>query len=793
MNNPSLLQNEHQQEVRDNERQNDLLVIWTLFKKNWYYFLIAIVFALACARFHIGHTLPVFQTSATILIQETDERRLVDNSELLQGLGLPGGMKNLENQIMIIKSKSLAEKTLKDLPFEVSYYNKTIRTKIMIYPDIPIVVTYKDDNSIPKDNEFSISYQGNNMFTIKSESDNFSFQKTASFGDTIEIAGSALCVNYRDAEWLQNNIGNKIYFLINSRRKLINHFVSRLNVELVSRGGSILKITMNGTNPAMDVAFLNRHLENFQSISLDTKNNEAERRIQFVNDQLIGISDSLSITENRLQQFRSANRVMDLSAQGQAIIAQVTLLENEKARLELEANYYDYLAEYLSKEVTGELPIVPITMGITDPGLTRLVEEMSELQGQLATTGAGQMNPLQRNLQQKVTSTKSALSETLNGLRRANSLARSENQTQINRANTQASSLPVTERQLLGIERKFKLNDELYTFLLETLAEQQMQKASNRADSEVIDNADIRFVSILSPNPTKVYLIGFLAALVFTFLFIYLRFVFNNKIKEEDIKKITNIPVVGNIPHISEDTNTIVLDNPESSIAEAFRLLRSRMQFFTKEAKSPIILLTSSSPGEGKTFASINLASIYSLLDKKTVLVGFDLRKPKIFQDFNVKNERGVSTWLIGQDKLQDIIQETEYKNLSIIPAGPVPPNPSELIALKKTEELLTLLKEKFDFIIIDTPPIGLVSDTYHLASLADACLLVVRPGFTLKDILKNTLVEVNASGMKEVSLIINDLKSDSRHYGYGGKYGYTNEKGKLKKRSRKRGRPVLN
>ena len=205
------------------------------------------------------------------------------------------------------------------------------------------------------------------------------------------------------------------------------------------------------------------------------------------------------------------------------------------------------------------------------------------------------------------------------------------------------------------------------------------------------------------------------------------------------------------------------------------------MQFFTKEAKSPVILITSTMPGDGKTFTAINLASVYSLLGKKTVLVGFDLRKPKIFQDFNLSNEKGVSTWLIGKDSFEDIIQETIFENLSVISAGPIPPNPSELIALEKTSELLRLLKDHFDYIIIDSSPIGLVSDTFHLTSISDACLLVVRPGKTKRDSFESTLNELNASKTKGVSLIINDIQADSKHYGYGDKYGYTGHNARSK------------
>ena len=773
----NLYQNEPQHLHQNEGGQNDLQIILSLILKNWYWFVIAVTIAAVCVRLYVKHTLPVYRTSATIMINETEDRPTGGNAQILQGLGLTGGLSNLQNQIIILKSFALVEATLNDLPFEVEFYTKGFRNRVSLYPVAPLRIVHDNEIPLPRDIEFLIGYLGNNRFTIESISDYFPYRKTASFGDTLEIQDGNFTIECRNEEWFKINNDKKLYFTVHSRIRLIRTFMERINVQFISKEGSVLMISINGTNRAKSADFLNKHIEGFQAISLNKKNTEAERRIQFINDQLVGISDSLSLTENRLQQFRSSHRVMDLSAQGQAIIQQVTELENERARLNLEANYYDYLADYLAKDETGEMPIIPITMGITDPGLTRLVEELADLQGQLFARGAGVMNPLQRNLEQRVRNTKEGLRETLNGLRRRNSLARSENQEQINKANSQASSLPVTERQLLGIERIFRLNDELHTFLLETKAEQEMQKASNKSDSEVIDPADVRFSTLVSPNTIKLSLVALVASFGITFLILYLNLIFNKKLKDEDIRKMTDLPVVGNVPHTSKKIKTIVFDDPNSSIAEAYRIMRSRMQFFTKESRAPVILVTSTMPAEGKTFTAINLASVYSLLGKRTILLGFDLRKPKLFQDFNLSNESGVSTWLIGKDNLQDIIQKTSFENLSLISAGPVPPNPSELTALEKTGELLSLLKERYDYIIVDSSPIGVVSDTYHLASLSDACLLVVKPGKTIKDMFINTLNEIHASGMKGVGLVVNDIQSDSKHYGYGEKYGYTNDK----------------
>jgi len=758
------------------------MVLLNLLRKNWYWYVISVFLGLLGAKYYIDHTMVVYRTRATILINESENRALVDNTALMQGLGLPGGMQNLENQIMILRSRDLTDRTLQDLPFEIEFYFKTFRNRLPIYPDLPLRILYDGEVPLPRNTEFMIRYLGDDSFNILSQSEHFPFNITARFRDTIQTDNGSFRVECHNANWLMRNMDRKICFIINSRSSLVNSFIGRMNVELLSRGGSILEVSMIGTNPARDADFLNRHLQGFQYISLDKKNIEAERRIQFIDDQLVGISDSLATTENRLQQFRSAHQVMDLSAQGQALIGQVTLLENERARLNLEANYYDYLAEYLSKEISGEMPIIPITMGINDPGLTRLVQELAELQSQIATRGAGEMNPLQRNLEQRVRSSKEALRETLNGLRRANSLARSENQEQISRVNSRASALPVTERQLLGIERRFKLNDELYTFLLETRAEQQMQKASNRSDSEIIDKADPRFSSRISPNKTRIQFVGLLAGLAIPSIVLFLIFLFDNRLKEEDVRRITNLPVLGHIPHNSSGSSNIVFVQPNSAIAESFRLLRSRMQFILKEATAPVILVTSAMPADGKTFSAISLASVYSMLGKKTVLVGFDLRKPKIYHDFDLSNEKGVSTWLIGKDNLKEIIQKTSFDNLSVISSGPVPPNPSELTALEKTRDLIRILRDEFDYVVIDAAPIGLVSDTFYLTPLADAILLIIRSNKTLRSIFEKTITEISNSNVNGISLVINDINLKKTQYGYGEKYGYTDEAPKRSK-----------
>ncbi|MGQ1785692.1 polysaccharide biosynthesis tyrosine autokinase [Saccharicrinis sp. GN24d3] len=745
--------------------------------KNWYYFAITIVLAFIGARYYISHSMPVYRVYTSVLIYEEENNTGPDNDELLKGLGLPGGMRNLENQTMIITSRELTARALKELDFELEFYFKTVSNEISLYPNSPVKIKFNGENPLPKNVEFGIEYLGNDNIRLFSESQGVNIR--TAFGEPIEFPGGNINIICTDKSWFATHAEHQLCFVVNSSESLVKYFNGRISVDVLTRSGSILEISITGTNRTQDVEFLNKLTSVYQDISLEKKNMEANRRIQFIENQLVGVKDSLVITENKLTEFRSSNRVMDFSVQGQAIIRSASTLETEKRRLKLEADYYDYLADYLADDSKGELPM-PISMGIEDPGLTGLVTELADLQGQLLGQGGGEKNPLHTLISQKIRSKKEELIETLNGLRRANGLARSENQDQIARINSQAAALPVTERQMLGIERKFKLNDALYTFLLQKMSELQMQKASNRPDNEVVDPASEMYSQLVAPNANMIYFIAFFLGSIVPMLFFYLSYVLNNRFREEDIDKLGDLPMMGSIPRIKGNPYTLIFGNPDSALAESFRLVRSRMQFITDEKKNPVILVTSPMPGDGKTITSINLAAVYSLLNKKTVLVGFDLRNPKFAKAFELAKESGVSTFLIGQDKVDDIIQETFHENLSVISSGPIPPNPSELAASASAARLFEELKKRFDYIIVDSAPIGLISDTHQLTEHVDSVLMVVRVNKTLKNMMNQALAEATASN-GHVSVLVNDVDFKPKKYGYGKKYGYTSETKKSK------------
>lgn len=767
---------EAHKEVTRIKENDDLKKIFRLTRFYWPYFVFSFFFFFLLAYVYNKYTIPSFRVESTVLLDNKDQGPNIENEQILEGFILSTGTRNLENQIMLLSSRTLIDRALDVLSVDLDFYHRGLFSKLSFYPESPIRLVYENEEKIPEDTEFRFKYLGADNFKLRVRSKKHELKTRTKFGKSVKFENCVfhieLAENSFREKWLSEG-NSKIDFVLHSRKKLVENYAKRLKVSPESKAGTIVRLSISGTNNHLNMDFLERLINIFLDNSLDKKNKVADRTIQFIDEQLIGISDSLVIAENKLQQFRSRNRVMDLSAQGQAIIEQAMNLENQKAKLDIEANYYSYLSQYLSKDSLGEAPIAPATMGITDPGLTRLVTDLADLQGQLFGKSLGEKNPLQSQIEQRIFSTKSALRETLNGVVRANNLAISEIQSQIRTVNAQASTLPVTERQLLGIQRKFRLNDELYNFLLEKRTVAQIQKASNMPDNEIIDSPEAGVMPV-KPKKALIYLLALLSGLGIPFFVIVSFDSFNNKVREvDDVKRITNIPVIGQIPHSLIPKNTAVFVEKESQTAEAFRLLRSKIQSLTQNVTNPVILITSSIPGEGKTFAVTNLSSVISMSGKKTIIVGFDLRKPKINK--SIDSDEGVSSWLMGDHDLDNVIKSTNYKNLYVIPSGQVPQNPSELVGSDKTEILIKLLKERFDYIVIDSSPVGTVSDSFHLAELADITILMVRKNVTLKNLLENTAKELIAANSKMLGIVVNDLGSEYKRYRYGGKYGYYN------------------
>jgi len=741
-----------------------------MMRRNWYVYLLALVLSGVGAFLYMNYKIPTYYVDTTILVSE--ENSNAPAGDLLEGFALRPGVQNLDNQMVIINSYSMVRRAIDELPFEINVFRKGLRREASYYPLSPIRIE-PGNGSYPDNQVFAFKYLEDNSFELTAKSpEGVELDTLIRFGQNIEFLGGNFVITPQPELEEIYKSGKKIYIRFSDKEKLTEVYLDRMSVENPTRDGSVIRLSLEGPNRIKDVIFLDKLTEVYIEDNLDKKNLEANRVTDFIDIQIGNVSDSLALTETRLQDFRSKNRIMDVSAQAQQIIDQHALLETETARLTLKRNYFIYLDDYLSKEDTDEAPMAPASMGIEDPLLANLLQELAGLQAEYYSNLVGERNPLQGQLELRIRNTKSSIRETLVGIKLANQMALDENRQQINRINAEASGLPVKERQLLGFQREFNLNNELYIFLLQRQAEAQIQSASNAPDNELIDRA--RSIGPVSPNPNNTLAFALALALLIPTLVFWLGLSIKNKItSEEDLDFIVDIPIVAYFPHSRLGYNTIVLMEPDSRVSEAFRSLRTRMDYFTKDKKCPLITISSSMPGEGKTFAAINLASAYSLAGKKTLLVGFDLRRPTLNKSFEVQDVDGITSYLIGRTTLDKIIVETNFDNLYIIPSGPIPPNPGELSASEQLKDMVAELREKFDYIIVDSAPIGIVSDIYPLATMSDSLLMIVRNGHTKKNILAETLSEIRELGIQHLSILVNDVKSRGSHYRYSYKYKY--------------------
>lgn len=779
----------------------DLMKYIALFISNIHWFVLAVILCLMIAYVVNKRGTKIYRVTATALIQDQANNSYGMGSsmfgggnDVMAGFGLYPSYYNFQNQILIMKSESLISTTLHDLDFQVSYFRDDFWRRNEITTEAPFIVVPDYGKVQPIGVKFRVSFRDDGSVKIESETESdkiryydfitektsdgpedINLNKAIKFGEIIRGDGYSFTIEPR-----VNDSGNKkikpgnYVFRFNSYAGLIQKWSQSLNIASLDKDASMVGLTVETDCPAKAKSFLDKHLETYLQRTLDKKNQVATNTINFINNQLSTIQDSLTITGINLQNYRKNNQVVDLTFQSQKLYEQTKDLDNQKATLKMKDDYFRYLLEYIDRNRDAGDLVAPSVMGVDDPSLNNLVLELNRLADQktaMEGTGASE-NPYLGTLESQIKNAKARLEENTRNLLNNNMLAMRDVNSRLNTLLGEVSKLPQTERELLGIQRKFTLNDNIYTYLLQRRAESQIAKASNTPDNEIIDRAAIK--TIIRPKPMRNYAVGLLIGLMIPSLILILITSLNNKVtSEDDVKKITDLPVAGHITHSLREYQTVVLNDPKSQVAETFRSLRTRLQFFTKETQSPVILITSSMPAEGKTFASINLASAYSLAGKKTALVGFDLRKPKIYDDFKLDNNEGISTYLIGQSKIDDIIKKTGYENLSVIPAGPIPPNPAELASSAKTGELFMELKKRFDYIIVDSAPLGAVSDSFSLASVVDITVILVRHNKTIKNILHNTLDDAKANGIIGMSLLLNDISREKGLYGYAGRYRY--------------------
>ena len=449
-------------------------------------------------------------------------------------------------------------------------------------------------------------------------------------------------------------------------------------------------------------------------------------------------------------------------------------VETEKAKHQVMQEYYEYLSKNLNQQNSKSFDklIAPSAFGIEDEVVNQLVAKLIDLnlsKKSLISEGNTE-TPLVRQIDNRIDDLIQALRESIDDLSKANQMILANLEKRGSKLRQTASILPSSERQLVNLNRLLKLNENIYLFLMEKRSSAAIQRSSNTADCKVIEPARLSKMSPVAPKRKLTHMIAALLGIFIPLVVFVIKDFLNDTIKSKDeLESMTQIPILGTIPKAKiSDSSLVVSDRPKSALAESFRLIRANLSFFQKNKFPYVVLITSSVPKEGKTFSAINLAGVLATAGKKTVLLGFDLRKPKLHNYLNINNGRGLSDYLSGNSELEEIIRSTSLDDLSIILSGPTPPNPSELIMVNKTGELIEKLKENFDYIIMDSPPVGLVTDALILKKYADLSLFICREDYSKREFIDNLNDIYKREQMQRMGLLYNHTSKGSRYsYGY--------------------------
>lgn len=778
------------------QEDNDFKKLVDIFIKNYIYFIISVICTISVAYVLNRYSTPAFNVSSSILIkgasaQPAGGSNTPENDFLFSNLF--GRNQNFQNELWIMKSYPVIERTVRNLDLSVSYFSHGKFKYYEIYGDIPFLVSYLSDHPQPLNVILNIDFKTDSTFVISAKDKNvpfvnfvenkllyrkkkWNFSYAGETGKLIQTNDLSIIVEPRDTLKRIDTRGS-YGFKFNTINSISEAVSSKLEFTIADRQATVINISLLTESPSKGIDIVNELMNVYSNHNLERKNHIATITIDYIEKQLNEISDSLNIAEDNLQRFRSSNRLLNISDQTSGISAQYLSLQNQLAELVSRKRYFDYVSELLENENFSNL-MLPASIGISDQLLNSLMTELISSQAQrenLIENSQGR-NPLVQKLGIQIENLKKTISENIIALSSSTSISIDEMNKRILKIETEINRLPATQRQLGTIERKYRLNDAIYNYLMEKHAEAKITKASNLPDDIVIAPAKTMGTLPIKPNKKMNYLIALFLGFAVPYGLLLIKSILNNTIQSQhDIEQITEIPVLGNIIHNRYKTKNTIFEYPNSEIAESFRVLRTNLDFYVRGGKQKIILVTSCLENEGKSFVSLNLSMSYAQLGKRTLLIDFDLRKPSVYFKENEYTKEGLSSCLIEKSEIEDVILKSPHEKLDYILAGILPPNPAELLALEKTEEILMKLKSAYDIIVLDTTPLAQVTDAFLLIQHADTKILVTRYAHTFKNVFSIVMRDLHQKEVSNICVVLNDNRSYDDQYGYG--YGYNKKK----------------
>ena len=744
------------------------------YSRYWWLFVISFLLAFAVAKYYNWYKNPTYAVAAKLLVKENSASK----DRVLQQLDLEVPDKNIENEIEILRSYNLLSKTFAELDFDVSYFLVGDVKVSEVYKDCPFRIEIEKLDFAAYATKFEVVILDAQRFLFSYESDGALVKSEGVFGQPFVFGLGRITLYKREnfpAELLKDPKYDKRHYQIrfNTINYNQNYYLNKLQVGLARNQSTIIELYLEDEVPQKAVDFLNTHIAVYLQNDVEVKNSVASATANFLQGQLQQISEDLETIELNRQKYKMQKGIVDLDSESKMVLESVKNIDARLAENAAKLSIIQSLKTYMSNNKDVDA-MAPAAMDLSDPLLIKLINKLAEVQSEReqilknATANDPRLVPLKA----EIDLTRTTLLENINNIEQSLNRKQEDYRRELARYESQIQNIPGTERELLRIERKFRVQENLYTFLMEKRAEFSIMLASTESDARLIDVARV-LPGPVSPLPAKAYSVAFVLALILPVLLLYLRARLNTTVLDvQTISRITTIPILGTVGY-NQSENPLVATNARSVLAEQYRNLRTNLRFFGSGQMPKTIMVTSSVGTEGKTFTALNLSGILAALQHSVILLGMDLRKPKIVSELKLQKEPGCSNFLSGQTELEQVIQSTsEVPGLHVIPSGTIPPNPSELIHSSRMKEMISKLSSSYDHVIIDTPPIGLVSDGLTLAQYADLTIFVVRQGVTEKDHLKSLATLHNSGKLANVAIVFNAVKKDYAGYGYGGSYG---------------------
>lgn len=778
---------QNHQNNRPQEEEIDLREELEKYSKHWPWFVLGVIFCICLAFAYLKVTTPSYHTIASIIIKDEESKSPSSEMAAFADLGLLSGMgtNSIENEIGILKSKRMMTNVVKALNLNITYYDEDAIKSAELYLNSPyfVEVLKMEENELA---EFS-KEEANQFILANISGEEFELVNTETgdvfkgkFGQPMKIPFADIIV-MENPDFIPSEDGGipRLRIRFSNIEPVVLNYREKLQVNLTDKNSSLIELGMDDAVKEKAQDILNQLILEYNREAIEDKNLVARNTANFIDERLQIINQELDSVETGKENFKEENRLTDIEAESEMFIENASEFNKREQELGTQLELANTMIDYLKRDSKSDL--LPANLGIEEEAVNSSIEEYNNLvlERNRILSGSTEKNPVVIRLNNQIEQIRGNVLASFERLRSNLRVAQQELERQGSVINSKISAVPAKERQYRGIERQQNIKESLYLFLLQKREENSLSLAVTAPKAKIVDRA-YSSVAPVSPKPKIILLAALILGLLLPFLVIYLKNLLSNKVKSrDDMEKVTKeIPVVGEIPSVGRKNSEMIIQNDRSVLAESFRILHTNLQYLivnsAEKARGNTIFVTSTVKGEGKTLVSFNLALTLANTGKKVLIIGADLRNPQLqrFEE-DARQHMGVSDYLANDNlKLQNlVVQSKHHKNLELLASGSIPPNPSELWRREKTGEMFRDLEGMYDYIIVDTAPSLVVTDTFLINKWADITLYVVRAGYTEKKLLNFAVDSKRDGKLHDVSFVLNDVKW--ANFGYGNKYGY--------------------